>query len=85
MRLVTSMNLEAIELDKCYLTKTRLVRLVTKIEGDDVTFASRARGHFVGWHNTAARNLMSRQKFAREAFEEVPYYWEGGNTASLRK
>lgn len=72
-----AINCKFVELDKCYRTGSGQVRLVTKIEGDDISFASRGPCHFLDWHDTAARNLMSRKRFAQEAVIEVPYYWEG--------
>jgi hypothetical protein len=77
-----SINSEFVELDKCYRTETGQVRLVTKIEGDDITFSSRGPSHFLDWHDTAARIVMSRQRFAQEAIREVPYYWEGDKSRS---
>jgi hypothetical protein len=70
------MRVKGIEVDKCYRTASGLVRLVTKIEGDDITFASRGAVHFRRWHDSAAKNLMSRRRFCAEATEEVPYHWE---------
>jgi len=66
----------SIELDKCYRTQSGQVRLVIQIEGDDITCVSRGPRHFLEWHETAARNLLPRARFARDAVEEVPYSWE---------
>jgi hypothetical protein len=72
----------SIELDKCYRTASGQVRLVTKIEADDITFASRGPRHFREWHMTAARNLAARETFAKSAVEEVPYFWEPGRDSA---
>jgi hypothetical protein len=67
---------QSIRLDKCYRTKTDLVRLITRIEGDEITYAPRGRTAFDNWHETAPRRTVAKKRFLSEAIEEIPYYWQ---------
>lgn len=67
---------QSIGVDKCYRTKSDLVRLITRIEGDEITFAPRGQRAFADWHETAPRLTMARCRFLSEAVEEIPYNWQ---------
>ena len=71
-----------IRVDKCYRTQADLVRLITRIEGEEITYAPRARKAFDNWHETAPRRTMARRRFLSEAVEEIPYYWQPDDDAS---
>jgi hypothetical protein len=66
----------ALELDKCYRTESGEVRLVMKIDEEDITYCSRGPRHFLDWHATAAQKSLPREVFAEEATREVPFFWE---------
>lgn len=69
-------SLQSIRVDKCYRTRADLVRLITKIEGDEITYAPRGQKAFDNWHETAPRRTIARRRFLTEAIEEIPYYWQ---------
>ena len=66
----------SIELDKCYRAPGDEVRLVTRLDKDEVTYCARGPRHFLDWHKTAAQKKMTRQEFVETVREEVPYFWE---------
>jgi hypothetical protein len=59
--------------------------LVIRIEGDEITYAARARTAFDNWHETAPRRTIARHRFLSEAVEEIPYYWEPADNAQGRR
>ena len=57
---------QSIRVDKCYRTKADLVRLITKIEGDEITYAPRGQKAFDNWHETAPRRTIAKRRFLSE-------------------